>query len=94
MYPNEGISKYHTVTVFYYILHQGSTGCGTHVQDLGKKFKSIGKALAIRLCSSDWLSATLAIFLCSPVIAEAVEKWKMEREARLARGEEEEEENI
>ncbi|XP_062356745.1 LOW QUALITY PROTEIN: pre-mRNA-splicing factor ISY1 homolog [Cinclus cinclus] len=28
------------------------------------------------------------------VIAEAVEKWKMEREARLARGEEEEEENI
>lgn len=53
MYPNEGISKYHTVTVFYYILHQGSTGCGTHVQDLGKKFKSIGKALAIRLCSSD-----------------------------------------
>uniref|UniRef100_A0A8B9J1J1 Pre-mRNA-splicing factor ISY1 homolog n=1 Tax=Amazona collaria TaxID=241587 RepID=A0A8B9J1J1_9PSIT len=28
------------------------------------------------------------------VIAEAVEKWKMEREARLARGEEEEEEDI
>ncbi|NWY25746.1 ISY1 factor, partial [Pheucticus melanocephalus] len=28
------------------------------------------------------------------VIAEAVEKWKMEREARFARGEEEEEENI
>ncbi|XP_033373245.1 pre-mRNA-splicing factor ISY1 homolog isoform X3 [Parus major] len=28
------------------------------------------------------------------LIAEAVEKWKMEREARLARGEEEEEENI
>ncbi|KAL2299621.1 hypothetical protein Nmel_012465 [Mimus melanotis] len=63
-------------------------------EDLGNKFKSIGKALAIRPCSSDWLSATLAIFLCSPVIAEAVEKWKMEREARLARGEEEEEENI
>ncbi|NWI32408.1 ISY1 factor, partial [Sula dactylatra] len=28
------------------------------------------------------------------VIAEAVEKWKMEREARLARGEEEEEEEV
>lgn len=48
----------------------------------------------MRPCCSDWLSATFAIFLCSPVIAEAVEKWKMEREARLARGEEEEEENI
>lgn len=42
------------------------------------------------------LSHTLALFLCRTVIAEAVEKWKMEREARLARGdeEEEEEENI
>ena len=38
------------------------------------------------------LSDMLAVFLCYTVIAEAVEKWKMEREARLARGEEEEEE--
>lgn len=47
-------------------------------------------------CCFKLLSHTLAPFLCQTVIAEAVEKWKMEREARLARGddEEEEEENI
>lgn len=75
MCPNEGISKYHTftmlvlgfakTTLIYFIRYYIKVlECITYVEDLSKKFKSVGEAFEMEPCCFNLLSDTLAVFLC------------------------------